>query len=210
MKLTTAWASLTDRERRVITLALSCVTVGLVLGRGFPALSGWTLRERARRDMLADSLAVIHGVAAWHARSGGRAGGADRPLVSPPHPRDSALSRATAEAMMMAQISAASEDAGIDLTSLQVVAEPTNSRRPRTARAGVLQRVSLRTSGSGDIDAAFLSFVDTSRVPLVVRSLTVSPRQQQTSPDGVIPLSIDLVISALVQVSEAPSTERVP
>jgi Type II secretion system (T2SS), protein M subtype b len=105
----------------------------------------------------------------------------------------------------------AGDESGLDLTSLQIVAEPVSSTRSKAARRTPVQRVSVRTSGTGDIDAltAFLSFADTSRFPMVVTSMTVMPRPQSLSPDGGTALSIDFVISGLLKLPELPSPERV-
>lgn len=210
MTIAHSWAALSARERRVTTWAVGCVIVGVILGRGLPALNSWTSRERTRRVTLADSLASLREVLTWRQRSVTSRIAVSQHSSLQVLSLDSAPNRPAAEAKMMALVSAVGDDAGLDLTSLQIVAEPTSQRRTRIAPANALQRISVRTSGTGDIEAlaAFLSFVDTSRVPVVVRSMTVSPRQQGPSNDGMNVLSIDFVVSALLRIPGYPPPER--
>ncbi len=203
------WTAISGRERRVITLSLASVLAGVLYGRGLPELHAWTTRERLRRDALVDSLAGLHSALAWQVDSGGR--GSSNTTASRMAVLASALGRPAAEAKLMALISAAGDDAGLDLTSFQIIAEPALQRLSTSSHASTGQRISVRTSGTGDVDAltSFLSFVDTSKFPLVVRSLNVSPQQQLATPDAPTVLSVDLVIAGLLSVAGAHVPERV-
>lgn len=211
MTLAQSWSALSTRERRLIPWAVGCVVVGILIGRGFPALNEWTSFQRSRRSVLIDSLAQLNAVVAWRQSPEGRAASVARASSSLAVVAI-APNRAAAEAKLMEMISDAADDADFDVTSMQIVPEPQNKRGSESSQSALqTQRVSLRASGSGDIDAltAFLSFADTSRTPVMIRALTVSPRPQVGSQVASPLLTLDIQVSALVHIPAASALVRV-
>jgi hypothetical protein len=204
MTLIARWHAISARERRTVMAAGAAVAIGLLFARGVPAWSEWTQRTRMRDIALEDSLRgmqrLVEALPPAHVATPARLSRRDsesrfRPLV--------ATAVTGAQAALMRLTTAAADDVGLVVESLQPMQEPIMASNARGARRPDLSRISVHASGAADTDefVEFLAFVDSSVVPLSIRGLTVTRGSGSLS--GSSALRFELTLSTLAKLPPA-------
>ncbi len=211
MTLSISWSRLESRERVVIVCAVSVVVAAILLGRIVPAWRDWSDSAHMRRADLVDSLARMRTLMLSATRTQDSAQQAkmardlDRTVIVTARSADAATTR------LLGLMSAAADDVGVSLSSVQPQPDANVGRRPKAQGVSGLSSVSVRALGASDPDLLpeLFAFIDTSRVPLSIRSVSV---RNSTFAVGGREASVqfDIVISALVRVNSTATATVQP
>ena len=201
MTLSSRWTSLLPRERLVVSMAAGAIALAVVGTRLAPAWNQWAATAGVRFQTLTDSLVRIQAVASEQ--------GQRRDSVQLLQ-FDGALSHATvvaargeeAAAMVVLNlVAAAADDVGVSLTSLQRLQDVAKPIRAASTRRPTFMTFSVKATGlaAPDLLPELLAFIDTSRVQLVTRSISVSA-STPVAGGRAKDVRFDLVVAAIIQL----------
>lgn len=200
MSRATWWLGLAPRERLVVVLASSAVCLAVLVARVMPAWTGWVASEFVRRQVLTDSLAHMQVRLSQEARV------ADS-IARRQFERElshtvvlTARSDQEASISLLNLLAAVADDVGVTLSSVQRQSDATGPLAARSTQRTGYSVVSVKAIGSAhpDLIPELLAFVDTSRVQLSTRSVSISAGRNSGSREENV--QVELVVSALVNI----------
>jgi hypothetical protein len=192
---------LSPRDRFALAFGAGVMLLLVALGRGMPALLGWTRDHRARATAAAAELARAEHSVRNLARTRRVLSQAESRLAA----YDSALlaghTPASAGAALAALLSEAASVSEAALGAVQLSAD--------TAARSVLARASARASVSGDLEsvALFLETLEEGPQLTAVRELSITPSQPFVAPGQREMLRLEITVEGLFR---AATQERRP
>ncbi len=176
MRLSPWWMGLTLRERVTIVIALGLITVSLALTRLAPAWREWSESEQRRLTALTDTLSQMREATSTQ---GERVDSIRLQRLRSALARVTPLIARTEEEAALAAMNlvvAAADDVGIEFSSIQRYRESGAPTRGKSKRRDSFQAVNVKATGITDpnLMPELLAFLDTSRVQLAARSMSIS------------------------------------
>jgi hypothetical protein len=202
------WDARTARERWICIVSSVVVLLGLLLGRAVPATAEWITEQREAAESSGQRLATMRASLENEQTLRATLVAARRWALTLDSSLAMRVPRATAEARLLADVSAIAAEANVSVSSAQVVATPIGDSRERRSGARNLERIVIRVTGHGDTESLieFLAALDTTRQVLSVRSLAInagalSGRPQMQS----APLQFDMQVASLARLDAVPT-----
>lgn len=187
--------TLSTRERRTVAAGAAVMLCTLGAARGLPAWRAWDTAQRhaadaARRDLHEAELGIARAVAVRDSLRlrYARLDSLKLVLLQATTPDEGA-------AGLGALVSAAADDAGVQIASVQL--------RPDSAFTGGMARVVIRVNAVSDVAglADLLLQLETGRTLLAIRELTVNQAEPSAPATKAEALHFELVVEALATAS---------
>jgi hypothetical protein len=196
------WTQLTPRERLIVTGATTVLAAVILSARAVPLWNDWATAESVRSAVLSDSIVSMR--AQLSRETVHKDGIAQAQLESELSHTAVLAARSDEDAShaLLRLLSAAADDVGVTLSSVQRQSEVAGPKgASETARAR-FSSVSVKVIGVAhpDLVPEFLAFIDTSRVQLSATSVSISAGAHRENGKETS-VQLDLVVAALVTIS---------